>query len=172
MRTYVLSTRYGVQMEKPKCFRCRKDAEAALRKIILDNLRLVIYDVIDDDDLEDEIDFNIEKDDDKLLEFALEQGYVESNDCKDSNGNDMINTVCIGDDWTECRIDLVGIKEKQKPVKKRRNLRKEIYEYLDDCFYCSDYDQAVEDIMEKWHLSQDEANSYVWNWTTASKHTV
>lgn len=44
-------------------------------------------------------------------------------------------------------------------------LRQEIYEYLDECFYAADYNQAVEDVAETFNISEDDASGVVWDWT-------
>lgn len=50
-------------------------------------------------------------------------------------------------------------------VKVTKKLRREIYEFCDDCGGYSDYDQKIEDVMEEFGLTRDQAESEVWNWS-------
>ena len=50
-----------------------------------------------------------------------------------------------------------------KPVTKK--LRREIYEYCDICGGYSDYDQKIEDVMESFGLTREQAENEVWNWS-------
>lgn len=50
-----------------------------------------------------------------------------------------------------------------KPVTKK--LRREIYEYCDTCGGYSDYDQKIEDVMENFGLTREQAENEVWNWS-------
>lgn len=47
--------------------------------------------------------------------------------------------------------------------KNKKNRDKEIYEYLDMIGGYNDYDGKVEEIMEEFDLTKDEAEGYVWN---------
>lgn len=51
------------------------------------------------------------------------------------------------------------------PVKVTKKLRREIYDFCDDCGGYSDYDQKIEDVMEEFGLTRDQAESEVWNWS-------
>ena len=50
-------------------------------------------------------------------------------------------------------------------VKVTKELRRKIYEFCDDCGGYSDYDQKVEDVMDEFGLTRDQAESEVWNWS-------
>ena len=50
-----------------------------------------------------------------------------------------------------------------KPVTKK--LRREIYKYCDLCGGYSDYDQKIEDVMETFGLTREQAENEVWNWS-------
>ena len=50
-------------------------------------------------------------------------------------------------------------------VKVTKKLRREIYDYCDLMGGYFDYDQKVEDVMEEFGLTRDQAESEVWNWS-------
>lgn len=50
-------------------------------------------------------------------------------------------------------------------VKVTNKLRREIYEFCDDCGGYSDYDQKIEDVMEEFGLTKEQAENEVWNWS-------
>jgi len=121
MRIYVVTSRCGCLLDPPSCYKSKADAEKAVRKMVLVVLRDMIDEAIANDGIEDEVDFNIDKDDDKLLTFAVKHEYAASYNCKDSQGNAIVDTITIGDEWTEFRIDACNVKEesKAKPKKKK-----------------------------------------------------
>lgn len=51
------------------------------------------------------------------------------------------------------------------PVKVTKKLRREIYDYCDLMGGYTDYDQKIEDVMEEFGLTRDQAESEVWNWS-------
>lgn len=102
MKIYVVSSRYGTGLDKPQIFKTEDEAQNEVKRMVLSELRERIYDKIDSDE---DLGFDITKDDDPLLEYATEHDY-----CASYNSNGFIDTVCIGDDWMECRIDEYDIK--------------------------------------------------------------
>ena len=54
--------------------------------------------------------------------------------------------------------------------KSKKSLSREIYEYLDELGGYVDYDGKVEALVEDFGLSEDDANSYVWNHTSGLDH--
>ena len=55
--------------------------------------------------------------------------------------------------------------EDSSSVKITKKLRREIYEFCDGCGGYSDYNQKIEDVMEEFGLTRDQAENEVWNWS-------
>lgn len=51
------------------------------------------------------------------------------------------------------------------PVKVTKKLRREIYDYCDLMGGYSDYDQKIEDVMDTFGLTKEQAENEVWNWS-------
>lgn len=50
-------------------------------------------------------------------------------------------------------------------TKVTNKLRRDIYEYCDALNGYGDYDQKIEDVMEEFGLTKEQAEIEVWNWS-------
>lgn len=57
-------------------------------------------------------------------------------------------------------------------IKENDNLRNEIFAFLDETDSYTDYNQKIEDVMEEFSLSEQEAENFVWNWASNSDSSL
>lgn len=53
-------------------------------------------------------------------------------------------------------------------IKENNNLKDDIFAFLDETGGYTDYNQKVEDVMEEFGLSEQEAENFVWDWASNS----
>ena len=92
MKIYIISGRFGVEMERPKIRYTRKDAEDIITQAIYEHLTEQLSEDIEEAgiDIEDKA---------AVLNWAEENDY-----CRSYNTKNLIDTATVGDDWLEYMI--------------------------------------------------------------------
>lgn len=67
--------------------------------------------------------------------------------------------------FTKYPSNYVSASQGEPSVKVTKKLRREIYDYCDLMGGYSDYDQKIEDVMEEFGLTKEQAEWEVWNWS-------
>ena len=112
MKFDIVSGRCGVEMDTPVMFATRAESVKYVRENIAERLKIECgYEMkeagIDTDNV------------DEVLRWGWNNDYCESYNCVDDNGNEVIDTATVGNDWTEFKItemDTDMLKKKDVPL--------------------------------------------------------
>jgi hypothetical protein len=98
MTLYIVSSRYGTDMDTPEVFRTRKEAEESVKESICSLIRDEYGDELEDMHIADN-DF------DAILKWASNEDDIVS----EYNDTGFPDTYTRGDDWSEWKITEVEI---------------------------------------------------------------
>lgn len=113
MKFDIVSGRCGVEIDTPVIFATRAESVKYIKEKMVKWLkserdREMKEAGIDTDNV------------DEVFKWGQDNGYCESYNCVDDNGNEVIDTAMVGDDWTEFKItemDTDMLKKKDKPMR-------------------------------------------------------
>lgn len=127
--------------------------------------------------LDESNDMDIEKVSDKL-DSIIDAAKDAKDKFDNGTKNDLSLESCLGSLRSiERNLDTLkklvngfhdeAIKTRNKEFGESLNedLRKEIFDYLDECGGYTDYNQKIEDVADEFNLSEEEASNYVWDWS-------
>ncbi len=97
MKLFVVSSRYGVELEKPAVFMTENEAKTC----VADSILACIIDNCLSELEDDKVDV---KDTNAVIGWAEDHDYVSS------YNTDIYDTFTYSDDWTEYRIDEVEVR--------------------------------------------------------------
>ncbi len=97
MKFDIVSGRFGVEMDTPVMFATRTESVKYVKENVAESLKIERgYEMaeagIDTDNV------------DEVLKWGKDNKYCKSYNCVDENGNEVIDTAMLGDDWTEFKI--------------------------------------------------------------------
>ena len=95
MKLFVITRRYGTQLEEPEIHPTKEAAESSVTSAVYEFLLDNLIDELEEDGID-------ETDVDSVIKWAADNDYAVSN-----NSPGLIDTVTCDDDWFECKIDEV-----------------------------------------------------------------